>query len=272
VCRKLSEWGVEGAPWAKVERRFSGSTKPDAKDWYGTFFVAGECLAARRQKKVLPFLLDTMKSADEQASLGAARTLLKQGYPSGLERIAKHIGSMAENWCEGYEDLMALAGFLGHKRYTKQEWDAAMSIARVAYERREEIFQSYFSRMFEALGEMGALCRVEKTADGITLRKLVATSYNATHGRLQWMPMAELYYARIRSAQVSAEQEGITLPPQWLEEFVESERSIIERFAAAGWAAGANEKVNAQRALEELDRDARSKRWRRQALLRLIDP
>ena len=178
ICLKLQQWNVPGVPWEKVEAVLNDQVRTNVTDYWRAVDVAGWCLAAGREKVALPFLKSAMsvgvEKLDQLANLGtrpaqeltiawhAAMILASNGRLEGIDLIRRYIDLGQGNWNHAYEGLMALAAFLNRPAVGPDDRKLAMAIAAKAVDRRDPLFKGYFWRALEALGEMGALVRVER--------------------------------------------------------------------------------------------------------------
>ncbi len=254
VCCKLEQWGVKGVPWNKIECHLTEKAKNNASACRLAVTIAGQCLAAGREEKSVPFLKDVMRHKNEWLALHAAGTLLRNGSALGLERIRRYMAS-AENQAGSsspYECLKALAEFMRHPRCTVQNRKAALSVARAAFERRDALFRSYSGYLLDPFGEMGALHRVKKEGDILHVEEFIAVPYDMKWGRPNpGLVMGHLCKARLRSVLVSAKQQGIDLPETWLMKYEGRQGAILSKFAESGERATAESAKYALRKLEE---------------------
>jgi hypothetical protein len=128
---------------------------------------------------------------------------------------------------------MALAAFLNRPGLSRENRRLAMAIAAKAVERRNELFQGYFWRALEALAEMGALARVERDGERLHGKEAIMLPYDRRYGPSPQFMMAQICRAKLRSVVVSAGQEGITLPPEWLVEYRKEQYAAITVLAQA---------------------------------------
>ena len=254
VCCKFEQWGVTGVPWNKIERHLNKKARKDAAICRLAVTIAGECLAAGREEKSVPFLKDVMLHKNKWLALHAARMLLRHGSALGLERIRRYMAS-AENRAGSsspYECLKALAEFMRHPRCTVQNRKAALSIARAAFKRRDALFRSYSEYLLDPFGEIGALHRVKKEGDTLHVEEFIAVPYDMKWGRPHpGLAMGHICKARLRSVIVSAEQQGIDLPETWLMKYEGRQAAILSKFAESGERATAE---SAKYALRELEK------------------
>jgi len=245
ICLQLQQWGVAGVPWEKVEAVLTDEAHKTPRHYWQAVEVAGNCLAAGRRKAALPFLTSAvaegMKKADLLPALGsmpaqdlavpwhAAEVLAANGRAEGLGLIGKYIEVGKDNWGYAYGALAALAAFLNRPDVPPQDRRTALAIAARAVQRRDVLFQGYFYRAIEALGEMGALVRVERRGQRLSAEETIALPYDRPYGpspSSRYM-IAEIYRARLRSVAVSAERQGIALPPDWLARYAKGQRDAI---------------------------------------------
>ena len=254
VCCKLEQWGVQGVPWNKIECHLAEKAKKNASTCRLAVTIAGQCLAARREEKSVPFLKDVMRHKNEWLALHAARTLVRNGSALGLEQIRRYMAS-AENRAGSsspYECLKALAEFMRHPRCTVQNRKAALRVARAAFERRDALFRSYSGYLLDPFAEMGALHRVKTQGDTLHVEEFIAVPYDMKWGRPNLgLVMGRLCKARLRSVLVSAEQQGIDLPETWLMKYEGRQGAILSKLAESGERATAESAKYALRKLEE---------------------
>lgn len=249
ICCKLEEWKVPDVPWTALEGHLNDKATKGDTIYCMTISLAGHCVSAGRNTVALPFLKRAMQGKNESVALHAARTLLRSGSPAGIERLAQRMATLEGSWSDAYEDLQIVALFLSRGAPAAEERAAAMGIARTAYERRKAIFRASFFRLFEALGEMGALCRVGRKGEALVVAEAIEIPY-ASGDITHWAEVVALHKARRRSIEVSARQEGITLPPGWLEKFEQAQLAALSELARTGPPAVADQAAAALRSLQ----------------------
>ena len=127
------------------------------------------------------------------------------------------------------EGLLAVAAFVNRPGAEPNDRQLALAIAAKAFERRDVLFQGYVGRGLEALGEIGALVRVERRNGHPVAVDTLAVPYDQPNGHHP--RFAEIYRAKLRSVAVAARQEGILLPPSWLADYEKAERAVIAGLA-----------------------------------------
>lgn len=259
VCLKLQQWGIPNVPWEKIEAVLTDKVRANDRDYWNAVEIAGQCLAAGRETVSLPFLTAAVSESTENlgvlvelgtamsaAKLGipwhAATILVSNGRPEGLDLIRRYIEIGQKNWLPAYEGLKALAGFLNRDGVSEDNRRLAFTIAAKAVERRDALFQGYFPRGLEALGEMGALVRVENRDGRLAAVDAIPIPYDQKYGSLsntlsrkvsrppasnaRYM-ITEIYRAKLRSVEVAARQDKIPLPPEWLAAYAKGQRAAI---------------------------------------------
>jgi hypothetical protein len=252
ICLKLQQWDTPGVPWGKVEATLTDKVRAnDAANWHAVE-VAGCCLAAGREKVALPFLKSAMGvGVEKQAIAWHATTILaSNGRLEGVDAIRRYIEVGQKDWAMAHGGLMAVAAFVNRSGPGPNDRKLALAIAARAFERRDVLFQGYVWRELEALGEMGALVRVELRRGQPVAVNTLAVPYDQRYGPQPRYLVVEIYRAKLRSVAVAARQEGIPLPPGWLVEYEKAERAVI-----AGLARGPAE-PNSPSAYADLQRAA----------------
>jgi hypothetical protein len=252
ICCKLQQWQVADVPWPRIESLLDERASRRGIRWHA-IQLAGDCLSAGREQVALPFLKAALKHPEEATALHAARTLLASGSSLGLDRIARHVAAVPEPWLAVWEDLSALAAFLARGAFSRQEWEAAVAIARSAFRRCRA--QGRGDQLLRPLGEMGALYGVQGVGDAVRIAEVVGFPYtlcgNGTSGRA----MRAIFQAKVRSVVVSAQHQGIELPPGVLEEFKRSQVAAISTLARTGGPRLAEQATNALKLLQESSTD-----------------
>lgn len=259
ICVKLSQWNVPDVPWEKIEAVLNDQVRREGDvDYWRAIEVAGCCLAAGREKLALPFLKSAMSAGldilDQPARLSAgnvsgtapspadtralafawhaAKALAINGRLEGVHFIRRYIEVGQNNWTDAYGGLMALAAFLKRPEVKPEDRKLLMAIAAKAVERCDILFQGYPGRAAEALGEMGALVRVEQRAGHIAAVETLAMPYDRRYGcQPGYYCIAAIYQARVRSVAVAANQDGITLPSGWLADYEKEQQAAIAALA-----------------------------------------
>ncbi|MDK1032541.1 MAG: HEAT repeat domain-containing protein, partial [Planctomycetia bacterium] len=231
VCSKLEQWKVAGVPWDIIERYLNDKTMKNDSDCGRAIIIAGVCLSAGREEAAMAFLRKVLSHPNEGLSLYAARTLVENGKGAGIERLAKYFAEKKDNWGGAHQHLLSLAKFMLHKGAKAGDKTLAMDVARTAFDRRDAMFQGYCFRLFEALGEMGALVQVSKGDGGLRAAEFITLSYSEKYGRRPAFHVEAIYRAKVRSVIVSGQQRGFELPDEWLAEFKKSQIAIIEKMS-----------------------------------------
>jgi hypothetical protein len=266
VWVKLQQWNIPGVPWDKIEGVLNEAARTKPEDYRMAVIIAGHCLSVGREKVALPFLQTALHPIQENiASLNklvsykvdaptiawqAAKILASYGRPEGMELIHKYMLVGEKNWSMAYEGLLAVAAGSNRPTADAATRKLAQTIAVVAFERRDPLFSGYFGRLVEALGEMGALVRVEQHNGQITTIETLAVSYQQRYTPQKQYQILPIYRAKLRSVVISAQQAGITLTPAWLAEYEKQQRAILTNISNFG--DPADLVYNASEALREL--------------------
>ncbi|MEI6150172.1 MAG: HEAT repeat domain-containing protein, partial [bacterium] len=266
VCLKLQQWNVPDVPWDKMESVLTEEARANDNDYWRAVEIAGWCLAAGREVPALPFLksavnagiekgdklpaLGTMEAKELSIPWHAATILASNGRREGVELVRRYIEVGRGNWLHANEGLMALASLVNRPDAAPADFKVAMEIAAKAVERRDALFQGYFWRALEALGEMGAIVRVDSRDGRLSAKDVIALPYHGTYGPVPRYMMAEICRAKVRSIAVAAQQERIPLPEGWLAAYARAQQTEI-----AGTARGPAE-PNAPPAHGDLQRAA----------------
>ncbi|MEI7766723.1 MAG: HEAT repeat domain-containing protein [Phycisphaerae bacterium] len=266
VCVKLQQWNIPGVPWDKIEGVLNDAARAKPEDYRMAVIIAGHCLSVGREKVALPFLqkalgpiqdditilnnLVSYKLDEPTIAWQAAKILAGHGRTEGLDLIHKYLQIGQTNWSMAYEGLLAVAASSNRPTADAASRKLAQTIAAVAFERRDVLFSGYFGRLVEALGEMGALVRVEQQNGQITAVETLAVGYGERYTPQKQYQILPIYHAKLRSVVISAQQAGITLTPAWLAQYQQQQRAILTTLSKLPDDAATAQ--NAQAALREL--------------------
>lgn len=243
VWVKLQQWNIPGVPWDKIEGVLNETARAKPADYGMAVTIAGHCLSVGREKVALPFLQKALRPIQDEIAIlnnlvsykldeptiawQAAKILAGHGRPEGLELIHKYMQVGEKNWSMAYEGLLAVAASSNQPTANAETRKLAQTIAGVAFERRDVLFSGYFWRLVEALGEMGALVRVEQHNGQITAVETLAVPYDQRYTPQKQYQILPIYRAKLRSVVISAQQAGITLTPAWLAQYEAQQRAIL---------------------------------------------
>ena len=241
---KLNEWQTPNIPWELMEYNINERVRVNSQIYVPAIQLAGYCLQAGRTKVALPFLMNSLVTErggnvgpDNKYAWMAANTLLSSGRSEPLSVVLRYFDAGSNEWRVTADALSAMGEFLASGKATENERAAVLHMAMKTFERRQKLLGDWCSQGFVALGSMGGVVRVQMKDGKPELYDVVPMSYTEKYGTNPILIMDAVLKAKVKSVAASAKQDKIALPPNFVEDYKQSQLAILARLAAGNGAA-----------------------------------